>query len=223
MWIKAKRSYYDIAGGNKCKLQWRRKLSTDAWNSSHSWTDLIPSTNTTTNEFSGLISGVEFVLSESYTVQIRAIDDFGESDVKDFDVPTQDVPLHLGRGGKNVSIGEYCDYAEEYTFRSSWKSIFDNGIYPSHIAKIDTYNGKDFNDLIHNTGYYTGESSPNTVGCLNYPSNNTGVLEVISALAINNAGTRWGFAYQTYRDYTGAIYTRCYYSTVGWTEWKTIT
>lgn len=224
VWIKAKRSYYDIAGGNKCKLQWRRKLSTDAWDSSHLWTDLIPSTNTTTNEFSGLISGVEFVLSESYTVQIRAIDDFGESDVKDFDVPTQDVALHLGSGGKNVSIGEYCDYTEEYTFRSAWKAIFDNGVHANHIAGIDLYNGKDFNDLYNATGYYVGESPPNAVGCLNYPSNNTGMLEVISAMFINETtGKPWGFAYQTYRDYTGAIYTRSYYSSVGWMAWKTIT
>lgn len=224
VWIKAKRSYYSLGGKNGCTLQWRRKLSSQAWNNNdHKWADLIPKASTNTDEYNALVSG-EFVLKDSYTIQIRAVDDVGESDVKDFEIPTQDVALHLGRGGKNVSIGEYCDYSEDYTFRSAWKAIFENGIRASHIASIDAYNGKDFNDLIYNTGYYVGESRPNAVGCQNYPINETGMLEVISAMKINETtGNPWGFAYQTYRDYTGAIYTRCYYSSAGWSTWKTIT
>lgn len=131
VWIKAKRSYHSLNGNNKCKLQWRRRLATDEWNdSSHTWVDLIARTTTNTDEYSGLVSGT-FELSKAYSVQIRAIDDVGEYDRKEFDVPTQDVALHLGAGGKNVSIGEYCDYAEDYTFRSSWKAFFDNGIHGS--------------------------------------------------------------------------------------------
>lgn len=128
VWIKAKRSYYSLGGKNGCTLQWRRKLSSQAWNNNdHKWADLIPKASTNTDEYNALVSG-EFVLKDSYTIQIRAVDDVGESDVKEFEIPTQDVALHLGRGGKNVSIGEYCDYSEEYTFRSAWKAYFDNGI-----------------------------------------------------------------------------------------------
>lgn len=224
VWIKAKRSYYSLNGNNKCSLQWRSKRTAEVWNDNeHEWQDLIPKTTTNTDEYNALVSG-EFILKESYAVQIRAVDDVGESDVKDLEIPTQDVALHLGKGGKNVTIGEYCDYSEEYTFRSAWKAYFDNGINTNHIARIDTYDGKDFDELITNTGYYTGESRPGAVGCKNYPINETGMLEVISAMKINETtGNPWGFAYQTYRDYTGAIYTRCYYSSVGWTTWKTIT
>ena len=219
VWIKAKRTYNSIGGNIKCALQWRRRLTKEAWNdNTHKWADLIASTTTTTDEYNALVSG-EFLLNESYAIQIRAIDDLKEYDRKDFEIPTQDVALHLGKGGKNVTIGEYCDYSEEYTFRSAWKAIFDKG-----IKWLDLYNGKDFNDLYDITGYYAGESSPGTVGCLNYPSNNTGMLEVISTMYINETTKKpWGFAYQTYRDYTGAIYTRSYYSSVGWTAWKTIT
>lgn len=132
VWIKAARSYHKvIASGsqkNFCALQWRRKLSTEAWNDSvHQWSDLIAKSSLATDEYSGLLSGVVFDLQKSYTIQIRAIDDIGEHDPKTLEVPTRDVALHLGKGGKNVSVGSYCDYSEDYTFYSAWKAIFANG------------------------------------------------------------------------------------------------
>ena len=128
VWVKAKKSYYSLGGNNKCKLQWRRKPSSNPWDdNTHKWEDLIARTDST-DEFNGLLNGIVFDLKESYSVQIRAIDDIGEYDIKDLEIPTQDVALHLGRGGKNVTIGEYCDYSEEYTFRSAWKAILEKGI-----------------------------------------------------------------------------------------------
>ena len=130
IWIKAKRSYYSVSGKNKCALQWRWKPATEAWDdATHLWKDLIAKTNTTTNEYNAMISGVVFDLMKSYTIQLRAIDDIGEYDIKTFEIPTQDVVLHLGKGGKNVSVGTYCDYSEERTFYSDWKAIFDKEVY----------------------------------------------------------------------------------------------
>lgn len=130
LWVKAKRSYYTVDGNNTCALEYRSKLSTEVWNDTmHPWKVLISKTDTATNEYSALIPSAVFDLKKSYTVQIRAIDDFGEYDIKTFDIPTADVALHLGRGGKNVSVGSYCDYSEDYTFHSEWKAIFDDGIH----------------------------------------------------------------------------------------------
>jgi hypothetical protein len=133
VWIKAKRFYYNLSGKNACALQWRRRLITEAWDDSkHSWKDLIAKGTTSINEYNALISGGDeavFDLKKSYAVQIRATDDIGEYDIKEFEIPTQDVALHLGKGGKNVSVGTYCDYSEEYTFYSAWKAIFDKGVY----------------------------------------------------------------------------------------------
>lgn len=133
VWIKAARSYHKVvsAGSQKnfCALEWRSKESTEAWNDSvHKWNNLIAKDNLATDEYSGLLSGVVFDLQKSYTVQIRAIDDLGEHDPKTLEVPTRDVALHLGKGGKNVSVGTYCDYSQEYTFYSDWVGIFDKGI-----------------------------------------------------------------------------------------------
>jgi hypothetical protein len=128
IWIKAKRSYHSVSQKNTCALQWRRKLATEQWNDAvHLWNDLIPKSSTA-DSYNALLPGVEFALKNSYTIQIRATDDIGEQDIKTLDVPTQDVALHLGRGGKNVSVGSYCDYSEDYTFHSEWKAIFDDEV-----------------------------------------------------------------------------------------------
>ena len=141
VWIKAARSYHKVVSGsqkNFCSLQWRRKLSTEEWNDSvHKWSDLIAKSSLATDEYNAMISGVVFDLHKSYTVQIRAIDDIGEVDPKTLEVPTRDVALHLGIGGKNVSIGTYCDYAEDYTFYSDWKAIFDKEVVIGGLPVVD--------------------------------------------------------------------------------------
>ena len=137
VWIKAKRSYYSLSGKNQCALQWRRKLVTDVWDDSrHQWYDLIPKTNTTTTEYNALLTNAVFELTKSYNIQIRAIDDIGEYDIKNFEIPTQDVALHLGKGGKNVSIGTYCDYSKENTFYSEWDTYFDKNAYINKDIKV---------------------------------------------------------------------------------------
>ena len=137
VWIKAKRSYYSVSQRNTCALQWRWKLATAQWDDSvHLWNDLL-SKSGTEDSYNALIPGVEFDLKNSYTIQIRAIDDIGEQDIKTIDVPTQDVALHLGRGGKNVSIGSYCDYTEDHTFHCEWKAIFDSGIVINGMTLAD--------------------------------------------------------------------------------------
>lgn len=223
VWLRAKISYYSLEGNNGCALQWRAKLIDAAWNDQEWNTIAENKAEAGSFEFSDFVCDNEFYqfsLNTAYSVQIRAIDDLGEYEIKEFEIPTQEVALHLGKYGKWVSIGDYCDYDndEPYTFRSAWRAKFDKGICP-----IDLYDNKDFNDLINVTGYYVGQSKPDVVGCKNYPTVNTGMLEVTSAMFLNDSTEKsWGFAYQTYRDYTGAIYTRSYYSSSGWTEWKKI-
>lgn len=158
VWIKAARNYRKVVASgaqkNFCALQWRRKLSTEAWNDSvHLWSNLLAKNSLATDEYSGLLSGVVFDLQKAYTIQIRAIDDLGEHDLKTLEVPTRDVALHLGKGGKNVSVGSYCDYSEDYTFHSAWKAVFDNGF----VDGMDT-DWQPINDSIYyryKCGYIT--------------------------------------------------------------------
>lgn len=204
VWIKAKRSYYSLSGKNTCALQWRRKLTTEEWNdSAHLWSDLLAKT-ATANEYNALLSGVVFDVKKAYTVQIRAIDDIGEFDTKTLEVPTQDVALHLGRGGKNVAIGTYCDYSEDYTFYSDWKAIFDKEVYiggtkvGNHVVEEGTsgvWKYRKWNDgtvelwstitAVHHNGSILG-------GRLNYPFALTGTVYGIGTL--NDAGGNSGGA-----------------------------
>lgn len=127
VWVKVKR-HFSIQQINTCAIQWRKKETSQAWNDAvHLWSDLL-SKSADGTQYSGLIEGVTFANEKSYTIQLRAIDDVGEYDIKTFDVPTDDIALHLGKGGKNVSVGKYCDYSEEYTFSSEWKAIFDQDV-----------------------------------------------------------------------------------------------
>ena len=128
VWIKAKRFYYQLQGLNACTLEWRSKLINEAWDDTkHEWKDLLEKYVLPGIEYNAMIEGV-FDPKKSYAIQIRAIDDLGEYDIKTFEIPTEDVALHLGKGGKNVTVGTYCDYSEEYTFRSGWKGIFDEDL-----------------------------------------------------------------------------------------------
>lgn len=144
VWLKAKMLYSDVSQKNTCSFEWRRKLASKKWITDgpipedQLWKPL----DSTTDEYNALIP-VEFDEKTAYTVQIRAIDYIGEQDVKTFEIPTEDVALHLGAGGKKVAVGTYCG-SEDYTFYSAWKAIFDKGVviggYPvaDHIVERGT-------------------------------------------------------------------------------------
>lgn len=213
LWIKAKRFYHGVNGLNQCSLQWRRKLSTEAWGKDEDgWTDLISKATTNTDEYNALLSGEEFDLKKSYTVQIRAWDDIGEYDIKTFDIPTQDVALHLGRGGKNVSVGTYCDYSEDHTFYSDWKAIFDKGIKGTMIQQSVT-------DMLAFaegcaqgfTPFFTAENTTNVPAGGDY-LRASGFVSKISDAQI----TVVIFSY-----YSGDLAINTYYDTAGgWLGWK---
>ena len=124
VWLKAGRSYSSVEGKNTCSLLWRFKESSKAWSG---WEKLLSGDDTTTDWYDGLLPG-EYDKTKSYTVQVKAVDSIGEETIKIFDIPTEDVALHLGKGGKNVSVGSYCDYSEDHTFSCSWKAIFKGDV-----------------------------------------------------------------------------------------------
>jgi hypothetical protein len=223
--VEAKMSYSSLDTKNRCTLQWRQKLSTEAWDDSkHDWEDLIARTDNT-KEYSSLVKkdgvAIVFEKTKSYSIQIKAIDDVGEFDIKDFEIPTEDVALHLGRGGKNVSIGEYCDYAEERTFRSAWKAVFDNGIYGNLYGNLNGTMTQQsaLGDMLAFaeecpqgfTPFFTGESTTNVPATGNYL--------YASGFVCKRSDTQITVVIFSY--YSGDLAINTYYDTAGgWLGWR---
>lgn len=215
VWIKVGSTHYTLGGKNGCTLEWRQKLASAAWGS-QSWTPL-----TSSSKYSGLISGT-FDTKKSYSIQIRAIDDVGGFDVKNLIVPTMDVPLHLGKGGKNVSIGEYCDYSEDNTFSTAWKAIFKNGINGNLNGNVNGTISPQYASDVYAfaegcqpglTSFITGGGTTNLPSSSNYeyaPGFVSKRTDEIMTVVLFNY-------------YASAIAINTYYATLGgWQGWKYI-
>ena len=176
------------------------------------WTTILPK-DIGADSVDVTLTNISLSISTTYLVQIEVIDDIGESYSTLISIPTADVTVHLRAGGKAIGIGKYAEKDHIVDIDDEWGLNVRGVLKAGHIEQIDSYANKDFNELTHNTGYYADTSMPSYFSCKNYPVDKTGVLEVISVGV---------FAYQTYRTHEGDVYTRSYYSNVGWTEWKKI-
>ena len=154
----------------------------------------------------------------TYLVQVGVVDTIGESNYTTITVPTEKVYCHRDGARRSYTFGGYVE--EDNTFAIASDIAFKP---LGGIARVAMYDGNDFNDLIRVTGYYCSGSKPSHVGCVNYPEDRTGVLEVISQMYQDDAGEWWGFAWQTYRTYLGDVYMRSYFNEQGWTAWKKLT
>lgn len=235
--IKAKRQYskvtVDGTQKNFCALRFRYK--TESSSVFTEWKTLLDKSNVSTDEVDVVLGNVVSSTTTSYVVQISVTDDVGESSTPfEFNIPTAQVTMHFRYGGKGVAIGKYSEEDNLLDIAEDWDvnargNLTVGGILSAknvqHLGAIDNYHYKDFNDLVFQTGYYTGSSVPSSTSCSNYPINETGVLEVISTIlpSASSESGWWGFAYQTYRDNLGNIFTRSYLTSRGWTEWKKVT
>lgn len=168
----------------------------------------------------GSVTFTDIPTDVTLTAEARVTDAFSTA-AKQAAVPTVAVTMDFHNSGKGAAFGKVAEYANLLDI--AWDTAVKGTLTANHIARIDDYGAKDFNSLVYNTGYYTSGGTPASTGCKNYPIDVTGMLEVISQIFTNaTTGNKWGFAYQTYRTYTGDIYTRSYYTDTGFTPWKKI-
>ena len=226
--IKAGRQYSKVlADGvqkNFCSIRFKYKVEgSDSWGSLNT----ILAKNNESDSVDAILTEVNLSVTTTYLVQIEIEDDIGESSSMIITIPTADVTVHLRKGGKAIGIGKYAEEDNIVDISEEWELYVRGNLnvnHINHIPAIDNYKDKDFNELIYKTGYYTGTAAPSAAGCSNYPDNETGLLEVISAMLQNKTTLNWwGFAYQTYRTHTGKVYMRTYFVDTGWTTWKKVT
>lgn len=111
---------------NFCKLRYRYKLASAQDYSS--WTTLLEEDDPQ-NAVSQVLDGVVLSAKSAYTFQIGVIDTVGSYSDATIPVPaTKKTLFHLGRGGKNVSVGQYCDYSHEDAFDIGFTTYFNKGV-----------------------------------------------------------------------------------------------
>lgn len=105
---------------NFCRLHYRYKEAS-ASDYGTDWTEL------TGTKLSATLAET-FNLKTAYTIQVWVEDDVGEERLYTFNIKALHVPLHLGEGGRNVGLGQFCDYSELDRIDIGWKTYFNTGI-----------------------------------------------------------------------------------------------
>jgi hypothetical protein len=124
--IKASASYSRVDGLNKCRLKYRYKRASES-EYPDIWT-LLEGT-----EISSPLD-VVFTHKIAYTIQINIEDDVGEERIYTFPINASRTPLHLGgerpdgEGGRNLGLGQFCDYSKTDAIDIGWTTYFNTGI-----------------------------------------------------------------------------------------------
>ena len=154
--LTATRNFSSVNSVNRALIEHRTKRASQDWGS-QLWTTDLPTTTTGTNTFSGVVSGT-FDKTVAYTVQVRCRDLIGNSSTLEFDIPTEDVNLHLREGGKGIGMGKYCTRDNEV--QVAYKVVLEDEIDLSDLTKTSIL------DIFYPIGtIYTSTDStdPNTL------------------------------------------------------------
>lgn len=147
--VKASAAYSEVIhhnkAYNKCRM-WYRYKTAGASDYSMNWV-----------QFDGtevsFIPDAIFNVKTAYTFQLKVEDDVGEERVYTYPIPYVSIPLHLGKGGKNLGLGQFCDYSEEDRIDVGWKTYFNDGIGRKVIFEADDVSsgwssGEVLNDVV---------------------------------------------------------------------------
>ena len=130
--VKAVAVYSEAQNQNKCRVWYRYKTQSSS-DYSMGWA-LLDGT-----EINTVPDGI-FDLKVSYTYQLKVEDDVGEERVYTFIIADLSVPIHMGGepyGGRNLGLGQFCDYSEPDRIDIGWKTYFNTGIGRKVIFEAD--------------------------------------------------------------------------------------
>lgn len=127
--LKARRSWHSLNGLNSCTLRYRMREGNGVW--PDTWKILLTD-DSATNEVSQVLEDEMLSTKLTYQVQLSVVDTIGEESVLTMPIGTANTPLHLGRGGRNVGLGRYCNYEHQDAIDVGWDIYLDqsiNGLY----------------------------------------------------------------------------------------------
>ena len=185
--IRAKNSYSSVSSKNSGSIQWRYKTSSAS--SYGTWATL-----TTSNTYDDKVSGITLDKKTAYSIQIQAIDavsgDGGAHKVI-FNVPSDEVTLHLKDGGKAAGFGEYAGEDKSLLINSEW-NVFGRVAGLGKCREV-VPEGADLNQYL-NIGEYSIPSNKAASTLVNCPSEKAGRLRVSSMIGDGRSGAD-GVAY----------------------------
>ena len=136
--VRAGKRFSSVSGKNECLLRYRYAAEGESFGA---WSALLDK-GSSANEISTTLN-LNLNPTKAYTVEIGVSDDVGSSTAITFSIPTQDVPLHLGKGGKNIALGRYCDYSSEKRIDIGWDVYLSKGarIHPPEGETVEFLKG----------------------------------------------------------------------------------
>lgn len=122
--------YYHNKAYNTCRIWYRYKnaLSPDYV---MGWAELG---GASVNE----VIETPFDVRTAYTFQLKVEDDVGEERVYTYPIPDISTVMHLGRGGRNLGLGQFCDYSGKDRIDVGWTTHFNTGIGKRVIFEADS-------------------------------------------------------------------------------------
>lgn len=129
--ITAARSYtkiMDVSGSrqvNHCAIRYRWKIA--ASSEYGEWEELLPADNSNESNVDTVLQ-LGLGINESYDIEVGVIDTAGGTGSVTRRIPTARTPLHLGKGGKNVGLGGFCNYNHTEAIDAFWDAWFHRNL-----------------------------------------------------------------------------------------------
>lgn len=130
--ICATRAYAPVCseGGtdqrNFCQIRYRWKRASTA--EYGEWVTLLAGEELDTDTVDE-VTGLTLERKYAYDIQVGVADTTQSAHTVTKRIPaTMDTPLHLGRGGKNIGLGGFCDYSHEEAIDAFWDMWLHRGL-----------------------------------------------------------------------------------------------
>lgn len=123
---------------NFCAIQYRYKTDADGASYS-SWKTILAKDDLDIDSIeTAPIANVVSSITTSYVVQVRAIDDFGETNSRTFNVPTDSVTYHEKAGGKGAAFGKYAEEDNLLDVAEDWDMRVRGGLHVGGSSSVSS-------------------------------------------------------------------------------------
>lgn len=140
--VSCNASCSSVNGKNKVTVRYRFKTAGGSYGS---YTNI---TNGASNRLSG------FLPTQSYQIEVSAIDSLNRSTPIEVVIPTENVAFHLRDGNNGAAFGKYSEKAN--TLECAWDAEFAGKVTAADIV----VGGKSLLDLLHPVGAYYISDDP---------------------------------------------------------------